>query len=645
MSGAAGSGRILVVGALSIGYVRDHWVEPMREALDAVFVDVSLLRDAYRGDFHEKYLYRLIRDGGFDTLFFYSDAVQRDFSDDFFDNVRAAGLRVVAFHADDDPEVWYAQNEVHDHRYDLILSPSTRGVARRRAKGVGERVRYLPWGFNPRRFPALCGEPPEALYDVVFVGTNLSHQENAELYCRDGWGRQKILVDLHAICQRLGLRFKVFGFGWERHPVLCDCYGGFLSHDEMVKVYRHARVVFNPGLTADDDFTWQTKLRHFEVAGLGCCQVVNENPELADLFREGKEILFYRDASELEERLAYVVEHEEAWRAIAAAAARRAHHEHTTAHRLAEIFGERASTERRALHPVIRVIELADRDALRQLFSRIERGEERFDGVTAVQLVAGVVTGYHLEHTQLPQDWERWPVDGWGVRGYFQLAALHGNTVQRKRQDIHGVAFGERVEVGRFDPSLRRRLRRDVVWIEDERWAYPLCNRLVRPAALPALLKAYLEEDVAGLRALRIEDTGRVVGDFRLPSRPGDAMPEPRYLSLVRELTSHAVRRGERMLVYAARGEMVDQLIALLRREGLDGALIGFVDRSLAGGEVAGLPVYPAEAIERLLPEYLLIAAETSGPAIYRGLGHLQARVTLLPLFDPYDPVWQVVLS
>lgn len=183
------SGRILMVGALSIRFVRDNWVEPLRSRYDAAFVDVSLLRSAYSDDFHEHYLYRIIQQGRFECLFFYSEAVQAEFSDGFFERVRAAGLEVVVFHADDDPEMWYRQNTAYDHRYDCIYSPSRAGVERRRNGQCRARVEYLPWGYNPELFyPA-----PELAkcYDVVFVGANISPRNNPEHYYREGHDRQQ----------------------------------------------------------------------------------------------------------------------------------------------------------------------------------------------------------------------------------------------------------------------------------------------------------------------------------------------------------------------------------------------------------------------------------------------------------------------
>ena len=52
----------------------------------------------------------------------------------------------------------------------------------------------------------------------------------------------------------------------------------------MVSIYHQARIVVNTSFSADGEGRPQTKLRHFEVAGCGAFQLVNDNPELRELF-------------------------------------------------------------------------------------------------------------------------------------------------------------------------------------------------------------------------------------------------------------------------------------------------------------------------------------------------------------------------
>lgn len=88
---------------------------------------------------------------------------------------------------------------------------------------------------------------------------------------------------------------------------------------------------------------------------------------------------------------------------------------------------------------------------------------------------------------------------------------------------------------------------------------------------------------------------------------------------------------------------MVDQIIPLLTAAA-DVRLLGFADRRLAGGCLGRWPIVAPQAIGDMRPDLILIAAESSGPAIYRDLEARQGRATLLPLYDLAAPVWRVML-
>ncbi|WPL14140.1 glycosyltransferase family protein [Thiorhodovibrio litoralis] len=369
---------------------------------------------------------------------------------------------MIAFHADDDPEVWFQQNAACDHRYDRIYSPSRAGVERRlalsRAGDCRAQVAYLPWGYNPALFHPGSGAaaPAGKRYDVVFAGANMSQRNNPEHYVREGWDRQQTLVELDAICQRQGIDFALFGHGWDHHPTLHRRHRGFPEQDELVSIYHQARIVVNTGFSADGEGRPQTKLRHFEVAGCGAFQLVNDNPELR---------------------------------------------------------------------------------------------------------------------------------------------------------------------------------------------APPLCNLLVRPHQAAAALRAYRSSDLDALRALDPLPTGRLVNDVILTtSADASFLTEAAYLQPLRELLALLARTGETLLIYGAQGEMVDQITPVLA-EATAVRLLGFADRRLAGKTLRHWPIVGPEAIEHLQPGIILIAAETSGPAIYRDLSAHQGRATLVPLYDLAAPVWSVLLA
>ena len=62
----------------------------------------------------------------------------------------------------------------------------------------------------------------------------------------------------------------------------------------------------------------------FEAAALGVCLISEDHPNLCDLFEPGREILTYRSADELIERLRHALAHPEETAAIGERARRRA---------------------------------------------------------------------------------------------------------------------------------------------------------------------------------------------------------------------------------------------------------------------------------------------------------------------------------
>ncbi|QFY88676.1 glycosyltransferase [Magnetovirga frankeli] len=627
--------KILVVGALAIEYVRWHWVEPIRSRYEALFVDVSPLLNSEGEAFAEAYLLRILGEHRPQQMFFYSDAIQPFFSDGFFEQVRAQGVEVLTFHADDDPEVWFRQNQVHDHRYDGIFSPSRRGVERRLASGV-EHVSYLPWGYNTQRFPLL--EPSEEVYDVVFVGTNLEHEAAPGHYYRDGDSRQRLLVGLYHLCQERNVRLSLFGYGWDRHPVLKECYEGFPSHAELQEIYRRTRILFNPGFSADDVFDWQTKLRHFEVAGSGLFQIVNANPELADLFEENEEIVFYRDLEDLGEKISrYLPDRKERHR-VGRNAARKAREQHAIERRLEHIF-RKTGTRRPGNAPSVESFYCADRSELQSLYDALLAGTIAFES-NICQIIAGPLAVLGQEWSIMPPGWERRSVDLWGVRSYVQLDRLHGNVLQRKKQDIKGVLLSERMDPQHLGGPFFDALVEELPWIRSDGHLYPLCNLLIRVECLREVLAACLGHYD---QAFRIQFTGRVVNDFELKSSRALPLPGDDYLTRLGELLRQCLYSGHRLLIYGARGEMADQVLKMLAHyPGLN--LVGLMDQGIAGRRVANWIVAAPHELETLRPDLILIAAESSGLKIHEFLQSRGVGATILPLYDMKAPMWQVVL-
>jgi hypothetical protein len=71
---------------------------------------------------------------------------------------------------------------------------------------------------------------------------------------------------------------------------------------------------------------------------------------------------------------------------------------------------------------------------------------------------------------------------------------------------------------------------------------------------------------------------------------------------------------------------------------------VAIIDRALAGTRLRGIRVYGAFDLPRLKPDYVLIAAAWSGPAIFDQLRPLEPRMTLVPLYDLQAAVWQLLI-
>ncbi|GAB6039378.1 hypothetical protein JCM17961_00510 [Endothiovibrio diazotrophicus] len=632
-----------MVGLLSIDYVRDSWVQPLAGLARAGFVDAAPLLAARNDAYLEEYLLARLREGDCHYLFFYSDSLHGHFRDAFFETVRAAGVRVIAFHADDEPEAWFAANAPYDHRFDVVASHSRRGTGRR-AEGIGERALYLPWGYNPARFHLSAGAL-EKRWDVVFIGTNNVYGMESS----GGDGRQRVLEALYRHCRLRSYSFALFGAGWERHPRLAECAGGALDHESMLDVYHRARIVFNPGLSADNaEGGYQTKLRHFEVAGCGAFQLVNDNPELRELFVADEEMVFYRDRDELFERVDFYLKNDEARERIAAAAQCRAIAEHTTAGRLRRLFGHAdrlcgATGEvwGGAGSATVRTLRLSEEAAV-ELLSRCEMGEAFPGDEPYLHLAVGRFGVVSLDYSLLAP----LLVDGasmlFAARCFIEFGVIHENAMQRKPQNIVGELLPERFHPRAVSERVERFVAERLACLADGEWCVPLVSLVVRRDGALPLLRAWVDGDGGFLSRHPVHETGVVVADLRLEERPR-FLGEAPYITAWRRLAAQLAARGARVVIYAARGEMAERARAVAAETGLE--VLGWVDRRLAGEEVDGLPVYDASALPALCPDAVVIAAAHSGKAIHEAIGGLAARMALIPLHDLGHPVWGVMSS
>ena len=647
--------RVLALGAFDVPYIRDNWGDALRHVLkdDVTQVNVSAWLACGQPEAHMKAVYRLLATGTYDYLFLYHDYIFSDFPDEFFAHVRSAGVRTIAYHPDDEPEVWYRRNAPFDPRYDIVASHAKRGVQRRVAEQRPTKAIYVPWGFNPRLFDRPSAQV-EARHDVVFIGKYKVHESDTTLFREDGQRRDEALQAVASLCERRGWRFSLFGHGWDRHPHLHRHAGGLLSHPDMIRTYHESRIVLNPGWTADQGSPVpQTKLRHFEVPGCGAFQLTNENPELAELFEPGVDIAFYRDDADMCEQVEHYLSHDAERQHIAASGYARAHREHTLDHRVQDLFTQtsrclaptRSSAERPA--PRVMTLRVESSSELPDLRERVASGSIDLRDADAVHVLACDSVAATTQYSGL-RDWWRAPAAVFAGRTFYQSSVRARNPLQPQRSELTGGFIAEATTLANLPAWQRATLLEKLRSVSDDDRARFLLNYVARPEALLSLLDAFLTGDPAEVDALQPLETGLVFTEVTLDlpacaSVDEEGRPAPVYMEPLRRVLRQAAALKQRVAIYGARGDMAETVFSEVRRHA-DVDLVALFDRAMAGRRVANVPVHGAFDLPAIDPDVLIIAAAYSGPAIYEQLKPLEARMTLVPLHDLAAPAWSVLV-
>ena len=188
----------------------------------------------------------------------------------------------------------------------------------------------------------------EKIYDVSFIGQPHSERRN--------------VVDL---IKRTGISVECRGNGWKR---------GRISQDEMIKMFSQSKINLNltksssgnsfrsivsiflkKELTGQIRITnprhWsgnfqsilakkrdQVKGRNFEIPGSGGFLLTSNADNLSDYYRDGKEIIIYKNNDEMIEKIKYYLEHDKEREAVARAGHKRTLQEHTYEKRFNDIF-------------------------------------------------------------------------------------------------------------------------------------------------------------------------------------------------------------------------------------------------------------------------------------------------------------------
>jgi hypothetical protein len=136
-------------------------------------------------------------------------------------------------------------------------------------------------------------------------------------------------VDLIRYLHRRGFQIETFGAGWPN---------GFASFKKTVELYSRARIVLGVGGVQNMVGVKHLKGRDFEVPMCGALYLTSYNPELADYYQIGREILCYSSFEECADLLHWVLRHPEEQATMRRAALARSLKDHTWEKRLGQMF-------------------------------------------------------------------------------------------------------------------------------------------------------------------------------------------------------------------------------------------------------------------------------------------------------------------
>lgn len=266
--------------------------------------------------------------------------------------IRQMGIKTVNWYCNGSYQLHLVQN-IAPH-YDWCLVPEKFRLEDYRQ--LGANPIYCQEAANPNFY-----RPSEERYhyEVSFVGQaygdrpaylSYLHQQGLPLRV---WGKgwQRYNLSLQPPLKQLRHNFKTlfqsksFASHLKRPPLLPGhLIGDVLPDREMVNVFSQSKI--NLGFSTcgnthqSGEKILQVRLRDFEVPMSGGFYMVEYMEELEAFFNIGTEIVCYRDAEDLAQKIRYYLSHDEEREAIRSAGYQRCLQDHSWQQRLAQAFQE-----------------------------------------------------------------------------------------------------------------------------------------------------------------------------------------------------------------------------------------------------------------------------------------------------------------
>lgn len=204
--------------------------------------------------------------------------------------------------------------------YDLVLTSFPHFVERFRKRGSASE--YFRLAFDERVLEEV--KPINPKFDVTFVGgISKAHIRGYEL--------------IKEISEHLPI--ELFGYGKEtldRSSVAYQHHHGEVWGLNMYRTLAQSRITLNRHIDVAENYA--NNMRLYEATGMGACLVTDWKENLHTLFEPEKEVVTYRSANELVEKVNYLLVHDKERAKIAKAGQERTLKEHTFYNRMKELL-------------------------------------------------------------------------------------------------------------------------------------------------------------------------------------------------------------------------------------------------------------------------------------------------------------------
>lgn len=205
------------------------------------------------------------------------------------------------------------------YEYDLIVSSFPHYVKMFREWGIDSE--YLPWCFEEEIVKKL--KKKEKKYEVVFIGGFSPHHSEG-----------------NKMLERLANEVKVdfWGYGVETllpGSLIRKNFHKFVWGEKMYQIMARAKIVVNRHINVAGESA--NNMRMFEATGVGSLLVTDDKPNMKEFFEPGKEVVIYKEAEDLVEKVKYYLEHNKERERIAKAGQKRTLKNHTYKIRMKEL--------------------------------------------------------------------------------------------------------------------------------------------------------------------------------------------------------------------------------------------------------------------------------------------------------------------